>query len=144
PPALSIADASVREGNSGTTPVNVTVSVSGASSQVIGVKWATADGSAVAPSDYVSANGTVSFQPGETSKNITVLVNGDLLNEPDENFFVDLSGATGASIARSRGSVTIINDDAVPGLSINDVRVKEGDSGTTDAVFTVTLSAPSG
>ncbi|HWP53694.1 MAG TPA: Calx-beta domain-containing protein, partial [Pyrinomonadaceae bacterium] len=144
PPTLSINDVSVSEGNSGTTSANFTVSLSAASGQTVTVNYATASGTATAGSDYQSASGTLTFSPGDTSKPITVLVNGDALNEADETFVVNLSGASNASIIDTQGAGTITNDDPVPFLSINDVSLTEGNSGTTSANFTVSLSAASG
>src|SRR5206468_9762594 len=92
---------------------------------------------------YQSAFGTVTFAPGETNKTISVLVNGDTKFEPDETFTVNLSGQCSAGVVKSAGLVTIQNDDGVPGITINDVTVTEGNSGTTNAVFTVTLAQPS-
>jgi uncharacterized repeat protein (TIGR01451 family) len=140
PPTLSIADVTVTEGNSGVANAQLKVTLAGASSQPVTVKWATADGTAVAPGDYAAAKGTLTFAPGESSKTITVAVNGDLLNEADELFNVDLSAATGATITKPRGVVTILNDDALPTLSISDVTVTEGNSGTVNAVLKVTLA----
>ena len=85
----------------------------------------------------------MTFAPGETSKTITVLVKGDTLTEPDETFFVNLSNAVNATIAKPQGLGTILNNDALPSLSINDVTVTEGNSGTANAVFTVSLSEAS-
>ncbi|MCP6769182.1 hypothetical protein NL529_30480, partial [Klebsiella pneumoniae] len=82
----------------------------------------TADDSAtVASNDYQAASGDLSFAPGETSKQVTVLVNGDTIFENDEFFTVGLSGATNATIATATGTGTITNDDAAPTLAINDV-----------------------
>src|SRR5207247_1538670 len=142
-PSLSISDASVLEGNSGTVDAVFTVTLAGASIQPVTVTFATADGTAIAPSDYVAASGTLTFAHGESSKNIVVKVNGDTLNEADETFFVNLSNAANASITKSQGLGTIRNDDAKPSLSISDASVLEGNSGTVDAVFTVTLAGAS-
>src|SRR5207302_532535 len=73
----------------------------------------------------------------------TVLVNGDLKFEPNETFQVNLSGATNSFIADNQGIGTILNDDLQPSITINDVAVTEGNSGTTNAVFTLSLSNPS-
>ncbi|MSU62920.1 MAG: hypothetical protein EXS31_11100, partial [Pedosphaera sp.] len=143
-PQLSIADAQVTEGNSGTTPVSVVVSLTQASAQRVSVKWATADETALAPADYIAGNGLLVFETGETSKIIVVNVNGDLLNEAGETFIVALTEATGATMSRDRARVTIVNDDDLPTVSINDVEVTEGNSGTSDAVLSITLSAASG
>jgi hypothetical protein len=75
------------------------------------VNFATADGTAVQSSDYQSTSGLLTFNPGEVSKTITVLVNGDITNEPNETFFVNLSNPVNATIARSQAVGTILNDD---------------------------------
>jgi hypothetical protein len=67
-------------------------------------------------------------------------VRGDTLNEPDERFFVNLSGATNATVADSQAVGTIVNDDGQMSISINDVTLPEGNSGTTNFRFTVTLA----
>src|SRR5204862_280288 len=81
--------------------------------------------------------------PGTTGLNVSISVNGDALNEPDETFFVNLSSPGNAVLARTQGTATITNDDPLPGLSINNLSVAEGNNGTVNAVFTVTLSAAS-
>src|SRR5205814_2094267 len=104
--------------------------------------YATANGTALAGTDYVSTNGLLSFAPGTTSQTITVRVNGDLLNEANETFFVNLSNPTNATFSDSQGVGTINNDDPVVStIPNNDVMVTEGNSGTTNAVFTVSLSS---
>jgi chitinase len=151
-PAISISDADVYEGNSGQTATVFTVSLSKASSKEVSVKYATADGTATAADhDYVRASGTLTFAPGETTKTITVLVNGDTKVEPNETFSVNLSGARNATIADAQGVGTILNDDRP--VSPGSVAVTVGDAagyagydggsffGTTLA-FRVTLSAP--
>src|SRR5205823_1483195 len=90
--------------------------------------------------DYQAASGTVTFSPGETAKTATVNVVGDTKFEQNETFFVNLSGATNASIADNQGVGTIVNDDPLPAVTISDVAASEGNSGTTPFVFTVTLS----
>ncbi len=86
----------------------------------------------------------LTFTPGQTSKTVTVLVNGDTTNEANETFFVNLSGAANANITDGQGQGTILNDDGAPALSISDVSVTEGNSGTVNAAFTVSLSPASG
>lgn len=117
-PLISINDVSQAEGNSGTTPFNFNVSLSVASSQTVTVDFATVAGSATLGSDLQIASGTLTFNPGETSKSITVLVNGDTTEEPNENFVVTLSKPSNATIAKAQGAGTIINDDAVAGPSL--------------------------
>jgi large repetitive protein len=117
PPTLSIGDVSVIEGNSGTVNAVFNVTLSAASSQNVTVNFATADGSATQPVDYAAASGTVTFTPGQTSRTITVSINGDSAPEANEIFFVNLSGATNAVIADGQGQGTITNDDASVVLS---------------------------
>ena len=69
-------------------------------------------------------------------------MNGDATVEPSETFVVSLDTATNAVIADAQGQGTILDDDAPPTLSLNDVSVSEGDSGTANLVFTATLSRP--
>ena len=140
---LAINDVTVTEGNTGTTNAVFTVTLTGATSLPTTVNFATADGTATAGSDYTAANGTLTFAPGTTSQLITVAVTTDLLNEPNETFFVNLTGAVNATVTDPQGLGTITNDDGPPALSINDVAVAEGNTGTTNAVFTVSLSTPS-
>jgi hypothetical protein len=139
-PQLRIGDAAVTEGNTGTVATTFTVTLTAASPQTVTVGYATADGTATAGSDYQAAGGTLTFAPGETSKTVTVLVNGDRLAEPNETFFVNLSGPTNATIADGQGTGTIVDDE--PRISITDVSKYEGRKGQTTAfTFTVTLSA---
>ena len=123
---------------------NFTVSLSAPSGQLVSVGWATADGTATAPADYTAGGGNVVFNPGQTTRTVTVSVKGDMLDENDEMFTVRLSDPTNATIADGTGVGTINDDDALPGLSVNDVTVTEGDAGTVAAAFTVSLDAPSG
>ena len=133
-PELNINSVSVGEG--GTASLTVTLSVS--SSQTVTVDYATVAGSAAAGSDYTSKSDTLTFAPNETSKTITVDTLQDTLPESDEDFTVELSNPSNATIATSPGTVTINDDDSGSGpiLSIGDVTVTEGGS----AVFTITLS----
>ena len=111
-PTLSINDVSVTEGNSGTTAATFTVTLSAASTSPVTVTYATANGTATAGSDYTATGGTVTFPAGSTTQTLTVTVNGDTTVEPNETFFVNLSGAAGATIAEAQGIGTITNDDS--------------------------------
>jgi len=145
PPVVAVADSVVTEGDSGDVQASFTFSLSQASGRVVTVDYATADDSAVAPGDYAAGSGSVTFAAGDTTKTVTVAVNGDLLDEIDERFDVKLADPQGASMAAGeKGVATIIDNDAPPVLAIADTRVTEGDSGEVDASFTVSLSAPSG
>src|SRR5437016_3469112 len=139
-PAISINDVSVKEGNNGTSDATFTVSLKGATALPVNVHYVTADGTAKAPADYQSISGDLSFAPGETSKTVIVKVVGNTIYELDKLFYVDLSTPVNATVNKGRGTGTILNDDPLPTLSINDVQVKKNTSGTTDAVFTISLN----
>lgn len=111
---LSIADVSVAEGNSGPTQATFTITLSSANTHPVVVNYATTDGTANAGSDYVAASGTLTFNPGETSKILNVPINGDTLFEADETFFVDLSNPVNANLLQARATGTITNDDPLP------------------------------
>lgn len=110
-PGLSIDDVTVDESNAGTTPATFTVSLDRPSPNPVTVDFTTADATAVAPADYAPTAGAVTFAPGETSRPVTVPVNGDTVDEPDETFTVTLSAAVGAAITDAVGVGTIVDDD---------------------------------
>jgi hypothetical protein len=145
-PSLSINNVSVAEGNTGTVNAVFTVSLNAASGQNVTVNYATSNGTATAGTtgDYTSTSSSLTFTPGQTARTVTVVVRGDTLDEADETFNVNLSGATNATISDSQGVGTIQDDDPQPTISINNVSITEGNSGTRTATFTVTLSAASG
>ena len=109
-PVVSIGDTLVTEGHAGTRTVNVTVSLSAAASSPVSVSFTTANGSATAGSDYESATGVVTFDPGETTETITVVVNGDRVGEPNETVLVNLSQPQSAVVADGQGVVTIADE----------------------------------
>ena len=107
--------------------------------------FATADGTALAGQDYTASSGTLVFNPGETSKNVTVVVFGDLLKETNETFRMTLNNPTNATLGIPFALGRIIDNDPVSSaISINDISVREGDAGLADATFSLSLSAPSG
>lgn len=110
-PLLAIASTNVIETNSGTTTANFAVNLLAVSGQSVTVNFATADGTAIAPGDYQSRSGALTFAPGEISKTIAVLVNGDTQIEPDETFFINLSSPVNVVFQNSQAVGTIINDD---------------------------------
>jgi uncharacterized repeat protein (TIGR01451 family) len=142
-PTLSINDASVTEGDSGTKTLDFTVTLSTASGQTVTVDYATADNTATAGTDYQAASGTLTFNPGDTTKTVSVIINGDTTVEPNETFFVNLTNPSNATTTDNQGQGTITNDDVTPSISITDVTLNEGNAGTTAFTFTVTLSPSS-
>jgi uncharacterized repeat protein (TIGR01451 family) len=141
--ALTINDVPLAEGNAGTTSFNFTVTLTPAAAFPVTVSYATADNTATAGSDYQGTSGNLIFAVGETTKTVTVLVNGDVTTEPNETFFVNLFNPGNASIGDPQGLGTINNDDANPNITINDPSITEGNSGSKNLTFTITLSNPS-
>lgn len=137
-PSISMNDVTITEGNTGATSATFTVSLSAAYAQDVTVHYETADLSATAGSDYVAASGDVTIPAGQTTRAVTIAVLGDRLAEPTENFAVNLSGATNAFIADHQGIGVILDDE--PRITINDVSGTEGNTGSANATFTVTLS----
>lgn len=137
-PQITVSSPEVIEGDSGTKVLTYTVNLATDDpTQTISVDYATSNGTATAGSDYVAKSGTITFLPGEMSKTISIVVNGDLVVEGDETLFLTLSNPTGgATLPAPTGTGTIINDDT-PSITISDVAVTEGSG---NAVFTVTLS----
>ncbi len=141
PPTVSIGDATVVEGDSGTKNATFTVSLSQPRSVAVSVKYATANGTAVAPTDYTAKAATaLSFSAGQTSKAVTIPVRGDVVGESDETFSVVLSAAQNITIGDGVGAGTITdNDPATPHVSVGDISMTEGNS-AKNAVFTVSLT----
>jgi hypothetical protein len=111
---LSISDAVVTEGDSGTTNVELTVQLINGPNEIVTVDYATANDTALAGEDYVAQSGTLTFNPGDTTQTISITVNGDLDQEVDETFFVNLSNAsTNTTLNNSQAVVTIDNDDLI-------------------------------
>jgi len=141
-PSISVREAVILEGNSGTTQATFVVALSGPASQSVSCSFATANGTAIAGSDYIATSGALTFAPGEVEKPVVVLVNGDTVDEPQETYFLDISNVQNATVSSSRGNGFIVDDDG-PTVSVNDVAVTEGNAGTKAATFTLTLSGPS-
>ena len=141
-PGLYVNDVSVGEGNSGTVNASFTVTLSPPAGGTVTVQYQTANGTATSGTDYVAASGTLAFLAGETSKLVTVTVNGDVVQETDETFFVNLSSVTGGvSIADGQGLGTIKDDDA-PSCSVVAPGVVDGtfEAGTPWPAWTTQAS----
>jgi hypothetical protein len=110
---IAINDVIITEGNAGTKVATFTVGHTG--SAAFSVNYATANSTATAGSDYVTASGTLNFANGTSTQTVSVTINGDTIYEPNETFFINLTGATnGGTITKSAGLGTIANDDTAP------------------------------
>ncbi len=116
-PSFAIDNVTLAEGNSGTTAFVFTVTKTGATAFTTSVNYVTQDGTATAPSDYTALpSTTLTFLPNETSKQMTVQVNGDTTPEATETFTVQLSSPVNATISSGTGTGTITNDDGTPSI----------------------------
>ncbi len=146
---ITIADVTLDEGDSGDTTYVFTVSLSKAVDTVVSVDFETEDGTGtVADGDYDANTGnSLTFMAnsgGAQTQTIAVVVKGDEIVEQNESFLVNLlsvnSSGRNVIITDNQASGTITNDDTAT-LSIDDVSVVEGDTGTVMATFTVTLDS---
>jgi len=115
-PRLSVSDSQCAEGNSGTTQLVFQVTLSIAASNAVSFHYAATYGSADA-TDLQTDQGDLSIPAGETQAQITLSVNGDTDQEPDEFVFMDLSAVNGAELYKSRGHGLILDDDRTTALS---------------------------
>ena len=138
---MSVADASVTEGDTGTADLEFAVKLSPASDGEVTVQWATSkeSGDTAEPgSDYTAGRGTLTFAAGETGKTVTVTVQGDQVDEPNETLTVTLSNQTsGVSVSDAAATGTITDDDATPTVSLALSPASIGEDG---GVSTVTAS----
>ena len=142
---VSINNVPVTEGNAGTVTAAFTVQLSGPALGGEQITVNTSNGTATtADNDYVAVtNDVITFLVGETSKIVSVTVNGDTTVEPDQTFNVVLSSPNLLSVTDGTGIGTITNDDLAPPLSIADASVTEGTgAGTTTITFDLTTLAP--
>ncbi len=137
PPDMTIGDATaVTEGDSGTVNAIFTVTLADKHDREITVDYEVLSGMATVDTDVVAQDDTLTFAIGDVSKQITVEVNGDTINEADETFTVKLSNATNANITddEGEGEGTITDDDPIT-LSISDAGDVAESAG--NATFTV-------
>lgn len=110
------------------SPATFNVGLSTVWNEPVTVDYATADGSALAGSDFIAQTGSVTFSPGEIEKAVSVPIIDDSEVESDETFQINLSNAVGATILDGSGVGTIIDTDfPPPQISVNDADVVEGD-----------------
>ena len=110
-PVITVSDASVTEGNCCPKNIKFTVSLSRASSSVVTVEYATANGTATAGTDYVAEAGRVRFPAGVTTKNVAVEISGDRVDEANETLLLKLASPVRATIGDSQATGTVLDND---------------------------------
>jgi hypothetical protein len=109
---LTVTGLKQRESGSGTTTFTFTVTRSAETTTAVNVDYATSDGTATEPSDYVATSGNLPFAANDTIGTVDVIVNGDRLLEHNETFFLGLlNPSVGAAISTGQATGTIVNDD---------------------------------
>jgi hypothetical protein len=140
---VSLAGKTVTEGDQGTTQIELAVRLEPPPIYPVAVEYQTRDGSATEwTGDYRPAKGTITFAPGTAMQTIAVEINGDTTWEPDEKFAVVLSRPRGALLATDRAEVIIANDDPPARVTLDDLRVPEGNGGTKRVVLTFRFDHP--
>jgi len=146
-PVASITPvAFIVEGDSGTQMADLTVTLASAAAELTTIAYETEDFSAKAGPDYTATSGDLVFQVGQLSKTISVPVVGDAIPEGPEAFFVNLLTTNNGSLSPTakQGGVGIFDNDTagLPTVSIpKGASVREGDDGTGNILFDVTLSS---
>ena len=138
---VSVSDATVNETTPGVTYLtfNVRLSKKANSKKPVSVDYSTANGTAVAGTDYQSVSGTLTFPAKSTVQTITVPIPCDNLAEDNKSFTLNLSNPVNATLANSSATGTIIDDDATPEFSVGSITVVEGDSGAKEARIPISL-----
>jgi hypothetical protein len=144
-PTVVVDDDVVIEGQAGSTSATFLIQLSDPPELgPLELNYSTADGTAVAGSDYTSSSGMLSIPAGQTFGFVTAPVLGDTLYEADEFFLMSLSTSGFANLPDPTAVGAIFNDDDPPSLAISDVQITEGNSGTSMAEFMVSISEASG
>jgi hypothetical protein len=142
-PSFHIAHASVLEGDQGTTNLLFPVYLPASIGRTATVAYATCSMTAGAATDYVRTNGLLRFLPGVLTQFVSVTVAGDLTHEADDTLCVTLFSPTNATLGVAEATGTIINDDPLPRIAIDDVTAPEGNVGSQQFDFRISLDRPS-
>ena|GEM_PF-1454822 len=144
PPTVQFSSAS-SSGSESSTPAQLSVGLSAASGKTVSVNYAVSGGNASGSGvDYTLASGSLTFNPGQTSKTVDITIVNDAINEPDETIIVSLSSPSNASLgAQTSHTYTITDNDAVPTVQFSAASSSGSESSST-AQLNVTLSAASG
>ena len=141
-PRLSVSDATVEEGDTGTATMSFDVTLDQPGVSDITVDYASSDVTASIGSDYAATAGTLTVPAGDVSASVDVIVSGDVETEADEQLLVNLLNASSnARIDDDEGIGVILNDD-LSKASIEPAVLQEPDSGANTLTLLVVLNAP--
>lgn len=142
PPSITVNDISITEGDSGASTAVFSVTLSNPSSLEVTVDYETVEGTAVEPEDFTSTSGTLTFTPDDTIQTISVPIIGDEVHEDLEDFTVELSNETNASIFIGVGNGEINDNDPVPEVNF-DLATQSANEGSGAMSVLLELSNPS-
>lgn len=128
---------------SGTVQIGVTLSE--ASSEIVAVSYEVTGGNATRPDDYTLADGTVTFLPGQTLRTIDATIIADAIEESDETVALTLSSPTGAMLGANTHHTMTISADILPRVSFGDPSSSSASEATdqsVDVVLTIAPTAP--
>jgi subtilisin-like proprotein convertase family protein len=141
--SLSAGDVTVQEPPTGPASATFNVYLNTATTDPVTVQYTTVDDTATAGVDYTATAGTLTFTPGQSVQSVTVpILDNTPLQQPNVDFFLQLSNPTNATLQRPQGVGSIVEADQKPAVNIGNASVVEGDSGTPTANFTVFLTFP--
>ena len=123
-PSVSVGDVSLSEGTGGTVTAVFTLTQDTRGKSTVTYK--TVNSSATSPADYLARSGSVRFAGKKLKRTVAVTVISDALDEPDETFSLELTGAKGATIADGEGTATIVDDDAAPSVAVGTSTIRSG------------------
>jgi hypothetical protein len=144
-PDLTVSpQASVVEGDSGVAYAVLAARLSSPTSCPVYLDYRTEEGTATGEDFTPTAYSERLISPGDLTGEIRVPVNGDTVDETDEEFHLRITGATNARPVLDTSAITILDDDPAPGspLAIGSVTSVGGKAGTSPAAFTVRLARP--
>ena len=142
-PSVTVGAFSVTKPASGSVPAIATLQLSAPSGLPVTVSYSTANGSAIAGVDYTATTGTVTFAPGQTTQTVAIPVLGNTTPKGNLQFVLNLTLATGATIATNQATGTIIDTNPAVGVSVDNPTAIQTTSGSI-ATFHVTLAQASG
>jgi chitinase len=151
PPQATVLAASAAEGDSGTVMMNFTMRLSAATTAPVTFKYSTANGTAVAGTDYQATSGSVVVPAGATTAQVPVAVLGNTATQANRTFTLQLTAATNGLRSNTAATGTILDDDGghvptppAPAVYIGDTYIVRGTDPATgpSAVFNVWLTQP--
>ena len=131
-PAIRVANADATEGDD--TEMLFRVTLQSASTGMVTVNYATADGTATAGEDYTATSGTLTFAPGETEKTVSVAIIDDTMEDSGETFTLVLSDPSGGRLADAEATGTIFNTEVPTSVSEADGEDLPADTTTTGVI----------